>query len=142
MLLTVNLASETPIYLQIRQQLVEAIAAEELREGDKLPSVRQLASDLGVNMHTVNKAYAVLRDEGFLLMNKRTGAVVAPKLRLSGQGVDECGSDERLAPVCGELQRLALEFKAAGGSAALFRQQFEKAVAEVFASDNKPEGEC
>ena len=77
MILRINLASEEPLYLQIRQQVVEAIAVGELAPGDRLPAVRQLAGELGINMHTVNKAYAVLRDEGFISMRSRSGAVVA-----------------------------------------------------------------
>ena len=69
--------SEEPIYRQIRAQVIEAIATGELSPGDPLPSVRSLARDLGVNLHTVNKAYAVLRDEGYLIMRGRSGAFVA-----------------------------------------------------------------
>ena len=46
------------------------------QEGDSLPSVRQLAETIGVNMHTVNKAYAVLKQEGFISLDKRRGAVI------------------------------------------------------------------
>ena len=48
-----------------------------LHEGDSLPSVRQLADEIGINMHTVNKAYSVLKREGFLRLDRRRGAVVA-----------------------------------------------------------------
>ena len=47
------------------------------REGDALPSVRQLADEIGINMHTVNKAYNVLRQEGFVKVDRRKGAVIA-----------------------------------------------------------------
>lgn len=47
------------------------IAQEQLHEGDSLPSVRGLAGELGVNMHTVNKAYAMLRQEGYLKLDRR-----------------------------------------------------------------------
>ena len=53
------------------------IAMNLIREGDSLPSVRQLANTVGINMHTVNKAYAVLRQEGFLTIDRRRGAVIA-----------------------------------------------------------------
>ena len=46
-------------------------------EGDVLPSVRQLAEDIGINMHTVNKAYSVLRQEGFVTIDRRRGAIVS-----------------------------------------------------------------
>ena len=77
MIIRINQTAGVPLYMQIRDQLVEAIARGELRPGDGLPSVRRLANDLGINLHTVNKAYAVLRDEGYLVMRGRSGAFVA-----------------------------------------------------------------
>ena len=56
MILSIDQRSEAPLYLQIRDQVIEAIARGELAPGDALPSVRSLASDLGINLHTVNKA--------------------------------------------------------------------------------------
>ena len=53
------------------------IATSQIEDGEQLPSVRQLAENIGINMHTVNKAYATLRQEGFLSMNQRSGAVIA-----------------------------------------------------------------
>ncbi|GAA2747289.1 GntR family transcriptional regulator [Kitasatospora cinereorecta] len=75
-ILNLDLSSETPIYQQIRDQVVTAVAAGELAEGSPLPSTRQLAGDLGINFHTVNKAYDLLRREGLLLLNRKSGAVV------------------------------------------------------------------
>ncbi len=63
--------------MQLCNQIIYGIATEMLHEGDSLPSVRQLADEIGINMHTVNKAYAVLRQEGFLTLDRRRGAVVA-----------------------------------------------------------------
>ena len=77
MLLTVNLDSGQPIYIQIRNSIVEGIASGELKDGDTLPPVRTLASELGVNLHTVNKAYHMLRIEGFVKMNRSRGTVVS-----------------------------------------------------------------
>ena len=53
------------------------IATSQYQEGDALPSVRQLADTIGINMHTVNKAYTVLRQEGFVKVDRRKGAVIA-----------------------------------------------------------------
>ena len=64
MLIEIDFNSPEAIYIQLRNQIVMEIAQERLRDGDSLPSVRSLAKELGVNMHTVNKAYAILREEG------------------------------------------------------------------------------
>lgn len=77
MLVLVDFSSDTPIYKQIYEQVVLAISNGSLMPGEGLPSVRRLSEDIGVNIHTVNKAYAVLRDAGYLRMSRRSGAVVA-----------------------------------------------------------------
>ncbi|WP_194922233.1 GntR family transcriptional regulator, partial [Catenulispora rubra] len=76
MLLTVEPDGDVPIYQQLRDQIVVAVAAGVLVAGDSLPTTRQLAADLGINMHTVNKAYDLLRREGLIRLGRRTGAVV------------------------------------------------------------------
>ncbi len=76
MWLILEVASEKPLYLQIRDQIVEAIASGRLRRGSALPAIRQLAADFGVNLHTVHKAYELLRDEGFIQLNRKVGATV------------------------------------------------------------------
>ena len=77
MILKIDFNSEEALYVQLCNQIIMGIATEMLHEGDSLPSVRQLAEEIGINMHTVNKAYAVLRQEGFLRLDRRRGAVVA-----------------------------------------------------------------
>ena len=77
MILKINFDSEEALYMQLCNQIIVGIATDMLHEGDNLPSVRQLAEDIGINMHTVNKAYSVLRQEGFLRLDRRRGAVVA-----------------------------------------------------------------
>lgn len=77
MLIEIDFNSEEAIYIQLRNQVILGIATANIREGDSLPSVRQLADTIGVNMHTVNKAYNVLKQEGFITLDKRRGAVVA-----------------------------------------------------------------
>ena len=64
-------------YVQLQNQIIIGIATDVIREGDTLPSVRQLADTVGINMHTVNKAYNVLKQEGFITLDKRRGAVIA-----------------------------------------------------------------
>lgn len=77
MLITVDFNSEEAIYMQLRNQIIMGIATSVIGEGDSLPSVRQLADTVGVNMHTVNKAYTVLKQEGFIQLDRRHGAVIA-----------------------------------------------------------------
>jgi len=77
MILKIDFDSEIPIYLQIKNQIILGIANKELKEGDELPSVRGLAEDIGVNMHTVNKSYALLKDDGYIKIDRRRGAVIA-----------------------------------------------------------------
>ena len=76
-MLKIDFESEEALYIQLCNQIIMGIATDMLHEGDSLPSVRQLAEEIGINMHTVNKAYAVLRQEGFLRLDRRRGAVVA-----------------------------------------------------------------
>ena len=77
MLVRIDFNSEEAIYMQLRNQIILGIATRKLREGDILPSVRQLADEIGINMHTVNKAYGVLRQEGLVKVDRRRGAVIA-----------------------------------------------------------------
>ena len=77
MLIEVDFNSDEAIYIQLRNQIILGIATSTIREGDSLPSVRQLAGTIGVNMHTVNKAYNVLKQEGFISLDKRRGAVIS-----------------------------------------------------------------
>ena len=70
------MVSDIPIYSQLCQQIIKGIAKKEFNEGDELPSVRNLAKDLGVNLHTINKAYNILKQDGFLVVNRRKGVVV------------------------------------------------------------------
>jgi len=77
MLLSVDFENEMPIYMQIYEQIVLAISNGNLVPGEALPSVRRLSADIGVNIHTVNKSYAILRDEGYLNMSHRSGATVS-----------------------------------------------------------------
>jgi DNA-binding transcriptional regulator YhcF (GntR family) len=76
MLLQIEVESEKPIYRQIYDQIVEGIANGRLSNGSNLPSIRQLAADFGINLHTVNKAYDLLEREGFILLRRKTGAVI------------------------------------------------------------------
>ena len=77
MIIEIDFNSDEALYLQLRNQIILGIATSRFHEGDSLPSVRQLADHIGINMHTVNKAYTVLRQEGFVKVDRRKGAVIA-----------------------------------------------------------------
>ena len=76
-LLEIDINSEEAIYMQLRNQIILGIATSRLQDGDTLPSVRQMAECIGINMHTVNKAYSLLRQEGFVTIDRRRGAVIS-----------------------------------------------------------------
>lgn len=113
MVITVDKLSDAPLYLQLRDSVIAGIAAGELRPGDALPSVRSLAEDLGINLHTVNKAYATLRDEGYVILLGRRGAYVADAPSDPAAGMDEAALEAALV-------KLATEFKASGGTREAF----------------------
>jgi DNA-binding transcriptional regulator YhcF (GntR family) len=77
MLIEIDFNSDEAIYMQLRNQIIFSIASNRLHEGETLPSVRQLAEEIGINMHTVNKAYSVLKQDGFVKLDRRHGAMVA-----------------------------------------------------------------
>ena len=77
MVLELDFESEVPIYLQLKNEIIKAVAKGELIENDSLPSVRNLAADLDINMHTVNKAYNFLKEDGYIKMDRRKGALIS-----------------------------------------------------------------
>ena len=77
MYIEIDFNSDEALYLQLRNQIIIGIATSQFQEGDTLPSVRQLADTIGINMLTVNKAYSVLKQEGFVKVDRRKGAVIA-----------------------------------------------------------------
>ncbi len=77
MFIEIDFSSDQAIYLQLRDQIIRGIATSRFQEGDMLPSVRQLADTIGINMHTVNKAYTVLKQEGYVKVDRRRGVMIA-----------------------------------------------------------------
>lgn len=77
MFIEIDFNSDQAIYLQLKDQIIRGIATSRFQEGDMLPSVRQLADTIGINMHTVNKAYTVLKQEGYVKVDRRKGVMVA-----------------------------------------------------------------
>ena len=84
MILSLDMSSDVPIYVQLRNQIVTGIGKGELKAGESLPSVRQMAQDAGINSMTVNKAYQILKAEGFIEIDRRKGATVRPVQQTTG----------------------------------------------------------
>jgi len=116
MWMEIDLQSEVPIYTQLVDQLIEGIAAGHLKPGDPLPSVRSLAADLGINLHTVNKAYQILKQDGFLQVHRKQGVVVQPG---GMPGID----DAFRAKLARGLRTLAAEAAVRGMTEAEFAEQ-------------------
>lgn len=76
MILNLDFSSDVPIYAQIKEQIIKSIASGDLKLNESLPSVRNMAEEIGVNLHTVNKSYNLLKDEGYINIDRRKGAIV------------------------------------------------------------------
>lgn len=88
MIIHIDFNSTEAIYMQLRNQIVMGIAQDKIKHGESLPSVRQLADELGVNMHTVNKAYSILKNDGYLTLDRRKGAVVCVSMETRHQSME------------------------------------------------------
>lgn len=91
MILTFDFSSDVPLYQQLRNQIVIGIAEGKLIPGEKLPTIRALADESGINMMTVSKAYQILKQEGYIVTDRRKGAVVAgsPASRINEETLRE-----------------------------------------------------
>ena len=96
MIFSIDFNSDEAIYMQITNQIIMGIATSRLHEGDALPSVRQLASIAGINMHTVNKAYALLRNDGYLKLDRRKGAVVCVTVESRKEQLEKVNLDMQM----------------------------------------------
>lgn len=85
MMIQLNMTGSEPLYLQLRNQIVIGIGRGELALGEKLPTIRQLAQETGINAMTINKAYALLKSEGYIEIDRRHGARVNPALAGASQ---------------------------------------------------------
>ena len=118
MLIKIDFQSDEALYIQLRNQIILGIATSTLHEGDVLPSVRQLAEDIGINMHTVNKAYSVLRQEGFVTIDRRRGAIVSLNVDKL-QALDEMQKNLRVLLAKGRCKNIT-------------RQEIHDMVDEIF----------
>jgi GntR family transcriptional regulator len=119
MFLTVDANDHRPLYQQVVDGVKALIARGDLREGMTLPSVRQVAGDLGVNLNTIAVAYRQLQEEGFLTVRHGAGAVVSSR---RARGVEEVELLKRLRTA---LTELILAGRSDREIAAAVRQQLE-----------------
>lgn len=142
MLIEIDFSSDEAIYQQLCNQIIMGIATLQYTDGQVLPSVRQLADEIGINMHTVNKAYTVLKQEGFVKVDRRRGAVIS---------VDS-DKQRALEAVRGKLQEAIAEALCRGLSRKDLHElvdrifdEYEACVAEAAAGagsgDEEPEDE-
>ncbi len=122
MLLTFDFGSNVPIYMQLRNQVVIAIAEGRLAPGEQLPTIRALADESGINMMTVSKAYQLLKQEGYITTDRRSGAVVMPRTGECNLNADSlnalrlCVSELRIAGAsCEEVLELCRKIYEEGG---------------------------
>jgi DNA-binding transcriptional regulator YhcF (GntR family) len=113
MILTIQPESSVPLYQQLRNQVVQGLVQGSIVVGEHLPRVRQLAVDLGINLHTVNKAYKVLEQEGYLRILGRRGAVICEP---------PGATPSYLQDLTGQLAHLYTEAQSHGVTAARFSQ--------------------
>lgn len=118
MIIEIDFSSNEAIYLQLRNQIIIGIATSQFQEGDSLPSVRQLADTVGINMHTVNKAYTVLKQEGFVKVDRRRGAIIAV--------------DEDKMKVMAELKKELQVMIARGSCKNITRDEFHRLIDEIY----------
>ncbi|MBR5509427.1 MAG: GntR family transcriptional regulator [Lachnospiraceae bacterium] len=119
MYLKIDFNSEEAFYVQLYHQIILGIATSRFREGDTLPSVRQLADEIGINMHTVNKAYSILKQEGYIRLDRRYGAVIAVD-------VDKLKALE-------EMKKELLMTLAKGSCKNITRQEVHDLIDEIYA---------
>jgi len=119
MIIAINEYSDIPIYIQIRNQIVLGISDGRLAPGEQLPTVRGLAEEMGINSMTVNKAYQMLKQEGYIYTDRRNGAKVRERLEFAPELSIE--SKE-------QLQRVISEAKVRG----ITKEEFYKLCEEFF----------
>lgn len=129
MIITLNTASEVPIYVQLRNQIVLGIGRGALKIGESLPTVRQMAESVGINMMTVNKAYAVLKAEGYIEIDRRHGAKVCPRV----------GQTALIREKCEEELELLITEATLGG---MNRESFLALCSEIFEKQKIVEAEA
>lgn len=107
MIIRIDDYSDVPIYQQIRNEIINGISSGKLKPGEQLPTVRALALEIGINSMTVSKAYQLLKQEGYILTDRKKGAVVREMIKQDGK-INSANKNE--------LKRIISESKLAGVS--------------------------
>lgn len=81
MIIRIDELSDVPIYQQLRNQIVMGISSGELKSGEQLPTVRNLALEMGINTMTVSKAYQLLKTEGYIMTDRKNGARIRTEIK-------------------------------------------------------------
>lgn len=108
MIIEIDFNSDEALYMQLRNQIILGIATSRFQEGEQLPSVRQLAEEIGINMHTVNKAYTVLRQEGYVKVDRRHGAIISVDIDKM-QAIDELRRDLQVLLAKSSCRNISIE---------------------------------
>ena len=122
--------SDQPIYLQIVQQIRDAVSLEKIQTGDPVPSVRQLATDLTVNPNTIAKAYGELVQEGVLESQRGRGYFVAERRSVFSKA-------EQQRRIAKHVEQLASEAKSLGIADADVIRLVQKRLDQLSPSSNK-----
>ena len=119
MIIRIDEYSDVPIYMQIRNQIVMGISGGELEGGEQLPTVRALALEIGINTMTVSKAYQLLKQEGYIMTDRKNGARVRDNIAQSGVISEENKT---------ELRRIVSEARLSGVS----KTELKKLIDEFY----------
>ncbi len=120
---TINRSLKDSVYEQVASQIRQLVASGALVPGTPLPPVRQLASELGVNLNTVARAYRLLKAEGFLVIRERTGVSVSAP----AASIDPAEQTSRLA----ELRTVLARLRQAGMEPDELRRQIQRELRAV-----------
>lgn len=124
MIIAIDDSSDIPIYQQLRNQIVLGISDDRLKPGEQLPTVRALAEEIGINAMTVQRAYQVLKQEGYIVTDRRNGAKI--RMEFSGDGRLSGEAEET-------LKRIISEAKIAG----MTREEFIGICKRCFGDDKE-----
>lgn len=131
MLISIDEQTGSPIYLQIVRQVKEQVRSGVLKPGDELPSVRELAGSLGINLHTVRSAYQKLREWGIINMRLGRRAKIAKLPQSSSVEEVEISFKKRFKVMVDELKSLIIDAYLCGISAGEFRKLVDKELEQI-----------